>query len=519
MLATTHTAALCGVEATIVDVEVDLSVGLPGYHVVGLPAQGVREGGTRVRTALEQVGISMPARKITVNLAPADFKKEGAAFDLPIALVIAGMETQADLGALTGVVAIGELGLDGSVRGVRGALAAAIAAKQAGYTGIILPTCNASEAQLIDGLTVIAVASLREAIEFLHGVVPPLAPLTRTSSPVEALDMADVRGQRGAKAAAEIAVAGGHNLFLLGPPGIGKTMLARRIPTVQPDMTPSEIIETTKIHSAAGLTSGALVSERPFRAPHHTASGAAIIGGGKVPRPGEISLAHNGVLFLDELTEFPRHIIDSLRQPLEERRVTIHRAAGSAHMAASFLLVAAANPCPCGWLGSAMRECVCSAQQLQRYRARLSGPILDRLDLHVYVRALTIEELRSSPETASSATMRARIVAARERQRWRYRNTALTTNAELSSRQLRHYCPLAADGEALLARIYKQRGGMTARGLDRLVKVARTVADLAGEAQISREHLLDAAAFRSMQHLHGAQETTPAHISATSAAV
>lgn len=488
-----------------------MSIGLPGYHVVGMPATSVREGGTRVRAALDQLGVAIVSRRITVNLAPADLKKEGSAFDLPIALAVVGIEHQLNLASIERFVAIGELGLDGSVRGTRGALAAAIAAKQAGYRGIMLPACNAHEAQLIDDFEIIAINHLREAFEFLHGVVPPLPKLPPPDKTVDIVDMADVRGQSQAKLAAEIAIAGGHNLFLLGPPGIGKTMLARRIASILPAMNQAEMIETTKIYSAAGLTSQALIHARPFRAPHHTASSTALLGGGSMPRPGEISLAHNGILFLDELTEFPRHAIDSLRQPLEEKRVCIHRVAGSATLNANFLLVAAANPCGCGWLGSEVRECICSAAQLQRYRAKLSGPILDRIDLQVYVRSLTIEELRTSPPTESSANMRQRVEQARDRQRHRYAKLGIYTNAELNARQLRQHCPLDSECEALLAKLYKQRAGMTARGIDRLVKVARTISDLAGRDQISRDALLDAAAFRSIEHLHATAAATPTY--------
>ncbi len=416
MLAAVRSCTLVGIDAVPVDVEVDVAFGLPGYHVVGLAAQPVKEGAVRIRSALEHVGHGLPNKKVTVNLAPADLRKPGSALDLPIAIGVLVADGVYAIDPIADLIVLGELGLDGGVRRVRGVLAAAMLARARGLRGVLVPHESAAEALLVEGIAVFAVGHLGEVIAAMAGTQP----LTRASPGrarpprASALDLSEVRGQGMARAAIEIAVAGGHNLFLSGPPGIGKTMLARRIPTVLPSMTHDEALETTKVYSALGLVEG-LVTERPFRAPHHTVSTAALIGGGAVPRPGEISLAHNGVLFLDEAPEFPRAAIESLRQPLEDRRVHIGRVAGSIQLPASFMLVAAANPCPCGWLGSGLRECTCSAVAIERYRARMSGPIIDRIDLQVGVRSVALDELRADTPAEASAAVRARVEAARAR--------------------------------------------------------------------------------------------------------
>ncbi|HWN66603.1 MAG TPA: YifB family Mg chelatase-like AAA ATPase, partial [Haliangium sp.] len=421
MLASVPSCALVGIDAFRVAVEVAVAGGLPGYHVVGLPAASVKEGAVRIRAALEHVGQAMPSKKITVNLAPADRRKSGAAFDLPIAAGILIADGVAPPERLDGLLLLGELGLDGSLRSVRGALSAALLARDHGLRGVLLPAGSAAEAAVVEGIEVYGVSHLGEVVAALLGTAPLPRVGTLTPPPARAThgDMSEVRGQDMARTALEVAVAGGHNLLLCGPPGMGKTMLARRIPSILPPMTPAERLETTQIHSAAGLTEGALVGERPYRAPHHTISTAALLGGGAIPRPGEISLAHNGVLFLDELPEFRREAIESLRQPLEDRTVTVGRVQGTVTMPASFLLVASANPCPCGWRGSQQRVCTCSPTAMLRYRSRLSGPILDRMDLQVFVQKVELVDLRSAAPAESSARIRERVVEARARQHQR----------------------------------------------------------------------------------------------------
>jgi magnesium chelatase family protein len=514
MLASLRTAAVFGVDACPVHVEVDVSFGLPNFVMVGLPDAAVRESRERVRLAIRNSGFQYPPHRITVNLSPADVPKAGAAFDLPIALGILAATGVVEQRQIADRVLLGELSLDGAIQPTRGVLPIAAAARRDGLAGLLLPSANAGEAAIVTDLDLIAVSSLAEAVRALNDPegfrsrpavparsAPPALPpsLSVPSVPSVLPDLADVRGQLLARRALEIAAAGSHNLLLVGPPGGGKTMMARRLPGILPPLTFDEALEVTSVHSVAGLLppGSGLQTTRPFRAPHHTISNAALIGGGPQPRPGEVSLAHHGVLFLDEMLEFSRHVLEVLRQPLEEGRVAIARAARTAMFPARFMLVGAMNPCPCGYSGDVTRECRCTPTQLARYRDRLSGPLRDRLDLTVDVPALPIDALAATSSGESSAIVRARVVAARARQADRYAPHRVGTNAELTAPLMARYCAVDHAAMAVLKAAMK-RLSLSARGYDRVRKVARTIADLAGEDRIRAEHVAETLQFRSV---------------------
>jgi magnesium chelatase family protein len=507
MLARVWSATIVGVDAVKVGVEVDVSGGLPKITVVGLPDTAVQESRERVKAAIKNSGFAFPVRKITINLTPADLRKEGPSFDLPISVGILAASEQVDPQLLGDYLFLGEMSLDGSLRAVAGVLPMAATAVKLGFKGMIVPKDNAQEAAVVAGIEVYGLSNLDEVVQFLQQ--PERFPSTKLNLEAEfepffnnINNLKDVKGQNHARRALEIAAAGGHNLIFVGPPGAGKTMLARRLPSILPPLDFQEALEVSQIYSVAGLLKdkGSLIRERPFRSPHHSASGVALVGGGSFPKPGEISLSHFGILFLDELTEFKRTVLEFLRQPLEDGNVTISRARQSVVFPAQFTLIASTNPCPCGYFGDTIQPCTCSPRQREQYWAKLSGPLLDRIDLQVVVSRLKPEEMTRQKTGESSEVVRERVFKGREKAQQRFKNDNISFNAQMQSRHLREHCILDDASRNLLEGAIRKLG-LSARAMDRILKVSRTIADLAGDEDLKSNHLAEAIQYRTIDRM------------------